>query len=379
MRMMHYQNNSHNNPRPSGAELRNGVANVAPWRKPGARWLKGIVIALALLILFVIGTVGIVHADDAKPPLKIAVLSSGSKADGGWNQLAFEALKKAEKELGAKGLYMENVSGDKAADVMHDFAAKGYDLVIGHGFEFLTPAGEVARTEKGTKFAVDGADKADANIASLNFDLSQSCYQLGIIAGKVTKTGKLGFIGGEKIPALISCYKGFAAGAKSVRSDVQVLEAYTSWDKPEDSKAQAETYIHQGVDVILQNVDAASRGVFEAVKEHNSRAAIVDRDNATDNNLIYTFGANSDQNNNKVCPNYTLASAVIKLDVAIEKLAKSVQDGTFKPGVLDENLANGVCVTVVNPKLAGKVITPEIQALVDEAGKKLAAGALKVE
>jgi basic membrane lipoprotein Med (substrate-binding protein (PBP1-ABC) superfamily) len=327
---------------------------------------------MSRILAMIVATIAIAASAfaDSPAPLKIAVLSSGSKSDGGWNQLAAESLKKAEKELGAKGVFMEKVNGDKAADLMHDFAAKGYDLVIGHGFEFLTPAAEVSKTENKTKFAVDGADTADGNIASLNFDLAQSCYQLGIIAGSVTKTGKLGFIGGEKIPALISCYKGFLAGAKSVRPDVQVAEAYTSWDKPEDSKAQAETYIHQGVDVILQNVDAASRGVFEAVKEHNDQNA---------NSPVYTFGANSDQNDNKVCPDYTLGSAVIKLDIAFEAVAKSVQDGTFKPGVVAENLANGVCVTVINPKLAGKLITAEIQAAVDNAGRKITAGQLKIE
>jgi basic membrane protein A and related proteins len=335
--------------------------------------------AISRILAMIVGTVAIAATvfADAPAPLKIAVLSSGSKADGGWNQLAAESLKKAEAHLDAKGVFMEKVNGDKAADLMHDFAAKGYDLVIGHGFEFLTPAAEVSKTETKTKFAVDGADKAEGNIAALNFDLAQSCYQLGIIAGKVTKTGKLGFIGGEKIPALISCYKGFVAGAKSVRPDVQVAEAYTSWDKPEDSKAQAETYIHQGIDVILQNVDAASRGVFEAVKEHNALVTAA-ADNASPA-VVYTFGANSDQNDNKVCPDYTLASAVIKLDVAFEAVAKSVQDGTFKAGVLDQNLANGVCVTVVNPKLVGKLITTETQAAIEEAGKKIAAGQLKIE
>ena len=319
-----------------------------------------------------------VLADPPGKPLRIAVLSSGSKVDGGWNQLAAEALKNAQQQLGAQGVFLEKVAGDKAADRMHDFAAKGYDLVIGHGFEFLTPASEVARTPSHTRFAVDGADKADPNVASLNFNLAQSCYQLGIIAGKVTRSGKIGFVGGEKIPALVSCYKGFSAGAKSVRPDVQVLEAYTSWDKPEDSKAQAEVYIHQGVDVILQNVDAASRGVFEAVKAHNDQAQAA-VDSVTPKNLVYTFGANSDQNANPVCPDYTLASAVIKLDVAFESLAKAVQNGTFKPGVIEENLANGVCVTVLNPKLLGQVITPEMQAAVDEAGKKIIAGNLKIE
>jgi len=89
---------------------------------------------------------------------------------------------------------------------------------------------------------------------------------------------------------------------------------------------------------------------------------------------VYTFGANSDQNGNAICGDYTLASAVIKLDVAFGKVVEQVKSNAFHGGLVKETLANGVCMTVVNPKLAGSVITPEIQTLVDEAGKKLTTG-----
>jgi len=319
---------------------------------------------LAFALLMTLASVA--RADN---PLKIAVLSSGSANDGGWNQLAADALKKVQSDLHAKGKFMEKVPADQAADRMRDFITSDYDLVIGHGYEFFAPAREAAKDSGKTKFAVSGSADLDPNVAALDFDLSQACYQIGIIAAKVSKTGKIGFIGGERIPSLESCYRGLVAGARSVNPKIVVLEAYTSWDKPEISKSQTETYIHQGVDVVFQDVDSASRGVLEAVKEANAKKTT---------GLVYTFGSNSDQNNNTDAGDYTLASAVIKLDQAFAEVAKSVKEGTFKPGVKTENLANGICVTVVNPKLKPAIITPEIEDSIAAAAKKFVAGDLRV-
>ena len=109
-------------------------------------------------------------------------------------------------------------------------------------------------------------------------------------------------------------------------------------------------------------------GVFEAVKETNE-AAPTDKLRST----VWVFGSNSDQNGNNICGDYTLGSAVIRLDMAFGRVAKAVQEGTFVPGLVKENLANGVCVAVLNPKLIDKgVISKEVVAEVEAAGKKLA-------
>jgi basic membrane lipoprotein Med (substrate-binding protein (PBP1-ABC) superfamily) len=130
--------------------------------------------------------------------------------------------------------------------------------------------------------------------------------------------------------------------------------------------------------VIMQNVDAASSGVFEAVKEHNARMKIIPIDINNPPIWVYTFGANSDQNGNMAASDYTLASAVIKLDRAFGEFAKSVKGGTFKGGLVKEDLASGVSVMVMNPKLVGNVIDNATVKLVEEAGKKLSAGEIKI-
>lgn len=304
----------------------------------------------------------------AAEPLKIGLICSGSVTDGGWNQLAKEAIEQVKKDFKAEVSILQKVTQDKAGDELRAYAADGYDLVIAHGYEFLTPAAEVAA---GTtmKIAVSGADVARPGIVTLDFDVSQASYQLGVIAGTLTKSGKLGFVGGAPIPSVKACYRGFVAGAKSVRADVTIAEAYTSWDEPVKSKQQTEAFFAQGIDLVYHVVDAASRGVFEAVKERNAKDPT---------KPVYVFGCVADQNANSVCPDHILASAVIRLDATFRAVVASVTAKTFAPGVVRENLARGTCIAVLNPRLIGGVLTAEIQALVEKAGKDLIAGAITI-
>jgi basic membrane protein A len=317
--------------------------------------------ALLLWSTLVLGAV-------AAEPMRIGLLCSGSVSDGGWNQLAKEAIEQVAKGTGAKVSILQKVTQDKAGDELRGYAADGYDLVIAHGYEFLTPAAEVAAGST-MKIAVSGADVARPGIITLDYDVSQASYQLGVIAGTLTRSGRLGFVGGAPIPSVKACYRGFRAGARAVRPDVSVAEAYTSWDEPVKSKAQTEAFIGAGIDLVYHDVDAASRGVFEAVKEHNARAPGAP---------VQVFGCVADQNANPICPEATLASAVIRLDASFRTVADAVAAKLFSPGVVHENLARGTCVAVLNPRLVGGVLTPAIQALVERAGKDLVSGAITI-
>jgi basic membrane protein A len=318
----------------------------------------------ALLLLAVL-----VAAVPGGEALKIGLICSGSVTDGGWNQLAREAIEQVRQQLGAEVSVLQKVTQDKAGDELRAYAADGYQLVIAHGYEFLAPAAEVAAGSTTMRIAVSGADVARPGIVTLDFDVSQASYQLGLIAASLTRSGKLGFVGGAPIPSVKACYRGFLAGARAVRADVTVAEAYTSWDEPVRSKAQTEAFFAQGIDLVYHDVDAASRGVFEAVREHNARNPA---------QPVYVFGCVADQNANPVCPEHILASAVIRLDATFRKLADSVLDRSFAPGVIREDLARGTCIAVLNPRLLGRVLTPEIQALVQRAGRDLASGSVTI-
>ncbi len=308
-------------------------------------------------------------ADDQ---FKVGLILAGSATDGGWNQLAAETRGALERELHAKVSVLQKVTSDKAGDEMRGFAADGYQLVIGHGYEFLNPAAEAAAAGGTTKFAVSGADVAKPSLATLDFDLSGASYQVGVLAARLSTSHKLGFIGGSPIPSVKACYRGFLAGANAVTPGISVVETYTSWDQPEQSKAQAEALLAQGVDGIYHDVDAASRGIFEAVKEHDAGLAAGAAP-------AYVYGSVADQNANPVCAADTPASAVIKLDVAFLALAKSVKDGTFAAGVHHEDIRSGTCVLALNPAfVSAHTIPAAVAAEVEDCGKRLAAGGLTI-
>ena len=208
---------------------------------------------------------------------------------------------------------------------------------------------------------------AKPNLATYDFDVSQASYQLGVVAARMSLTGKLGFIGGAPIPSVKACYRGFAAGAAAARPGCTVAETYTSWDQPERSKAQSEALFAQGVDVIYQDVDAASRGVFEAVAERAAAGA-----------PVWAVGCVANQNGNPVCAERMLGSAVIDLGRVFERLAQDVKTGHFKPGLHSEDLASEACVAVLNPRLVGTVIPAAVVKDADIAGKKLLAGTVVI-
>lgn len=300
---------------------------------------------------------------------KIALLCTGSTNDGGWNQLAREGAELLKSEMGATVTVQQRVGADTAAASIKDFAADGYQLVIAHGYEFLNPAAATAAGLAGTRIAVSGADVAKPGIVSIDFDVSQASYQLGILAGRLTRSGKLGFVGGGPFPSVKACYRGFLAGARSVRPDATVAEAYTSWDDVAKNKAQAEAFIAQGIDQIYPDVDAAARGIYEAVAERNA---------AKPDTPVWAYGCVGDANANPAAGKWTVASAVIRLDNAFRHVATMVKDGAWKEGVDTENLASGTCIAVLNPALIGGVITPALQAEVETAGRSLIAGGISI-
>ncbi|HEY4328643.1 MAG TPA: BMP family protein [Phycisphaerae bacterium] len=344
------------------------------------RWMLGASVLVLCGLMSACGG-GSGSSPQAKGSVKVGLIVTGSSVDGGWNQLAADSLAKIAGPEKIETKVLQNVTQDKAADAIRQFESQGYDLVIAHGYEYLDAAKELTDPSKPTavkiKIAVSGGDVDKAPFESLLYDLGPASYQLGVIAAKVSKTGKIGFIGGQPFPTVTAMQRGFDAGARSVNPAIVVTAVYTdNWDNPAIAKQKAEGLIAAGVDVIMQNVDAASSGVFEAVKEENGKAK--EQKGAGVPSVVYTFGANSDQNDNKVCPEYTLASAAIKMDVAFAAVVKQVKDGTFKGGLVKEDVANGVAVAVINPKLAGTVIDAATQKLVEDAGKKLASGEVKI-
>ena len=297
--------------------------------------------------------------------LKVALLLPASITDGGWNALAYDGLKAVEKELGAKISHVESRTPTDQEAHFRDYAMDGYHLIFGHGFEYQDPAKAVAPDFPETVFITSTGSTVTDNISPMIFGVEEPAYLLGVIAGKMTKTNKIGIVGGQNIPAIESIFVAFQRGVKSVNPDADIRSAYVgNWEDIGKGKELASAQIDEGVDFIFPNADVASLGAFQAVEDAQDEGK-----------FVYTFGMYRDQS--EVSPTTILASAIVTPKVFVN-LAKDVMQDAFKPKLHLFTMATDEAITFVyNPALKDK-IPEDVQKAVSAAKAKIIARELKI-
>jgi basic membrane lipoprotein Med (substrate-binding protein (PBP1-ABC) superfamily) len=192
-----------------------------------------------------------------------------------------------------------------------------------------------------------------ANVASLRYELGEATYLAGLLAGSLSKRGRVGCVGGIRLPVIQQTFDGFHVGAKVAAPNIEVVTAFTgSFEDVAAAKAATDAMIAQGADVVLQNADSAGLGVIQSAKQHG----------------VYAIGTNSDQN--AVAPDTVLASAVISIPDSFLAVAREVATGEFRGRIFKEGLASGVVSLVINPKLADR-IPAEVMALLKTGEEKI--------
>jgi len=199
--------------------------------------------------------------------MKVAIVMPGNITDKSWTQSGYEGILQAKEKLGIEIAYSEKVAQADQAEAMADYARRGYNVVIGHGGEFQDAASRVASRYPDTLFVVNNGQEGGVNIASADFNFRQFGYLMGYVAGKMTKTGKAGWIGGQKIKFSLDLNSSYEEGFKAAGGQ-EVLTAYTNdWDDIAKGKEAALNQISQGADVIFPTMDNAVIGSLQACKE----------------------------------------------------------------------------------------------------------------
>ncbi len=292
---------------------------------------------------------------------KVALLTPGPISDAGWNAGAYDGLMRIRDSVGAQVSHVETRTPAEFEEAFRDFASRGYRLVFGHGFEFQDAAARVGHEFPNTVFITTSGSTVRANVAPMVFRLEEGTYLAGMLAGGMTRSGRLGFVGGIKLPPVEGTYLGFAGGARAVRPNCQVLEAYLgNFEDVVAAKENALAQIRRGADIILHNADAASFGVFQAARESPGVLAI---------------GANREQN--AVAPDVIVASATLDVPHALLEVARQVKEGRFQAGVMYLGIRDGVVDLVLNPALAGRV-PAALRTRIAAAGDSIIAGTLQV-
>ena len=327
-------------------------------------------IAAWLLVIGVMlhgGAKGYADRHQAKEkPFKVAMLLSASIDDQGWTTMGYEGLKAIEKELGAEIAYVENIKPAAQAAQFRAFAQKGYQLIFGHGYEYQATAKSVAVNFPDTIFVnTSGSIAVAPNLAPIDSRAEGATYLLGIIAGAMTKSGKIGVLGGRDVPSINSTFVAFEAGAKSVNPDVNVQWNYVGdWVNRDRAKEITFLRIEEGFDFFFHNADIAARGLYEAAEIAQAAGK-----------QVWTFGSNRAQH--EVSPTTILASSVIKSSLFVH-IARDVKNGTFEPKPYVFTMTKGGAIEMrYNPKLKDKV-PAEVQKQVAAAEKQILAGTLEV-
>ena len=297
--------------------------------------------------------------DAAKPTsatMKVALLTSGSISDQGWNSGAYSGLIALHDSLGAEISNVQTRTPAEYDENFRQYGAQNYTLVFGNGFEFQDAAVRVAPQFPKTVYVITSGRVVAPNVAGVGFAFEQASYQAGMLAGAMTHSNTIGLIAGQEIPPVKASFDAFERGVKAVNAKARVLKAYIgNWDDASAGKELALSQIGQGVDIIFQNADAAGLGIFQAAKEKK----------------ILAIGANANQNH--IAPEVIIASVAIDFPKAMLMIAREVQSGSFKGRVIDLGVSKDVVRLEMNPAFAAR-IPATTKAAIDSIGAALKAG-----
>ena len=291
---------------------------------------------------------------------RAALITPGSITDAAWHSGASAGLRALHDSLGAEVSNVEARTPAEQEDALRTYAAQGYDLIFAHGYEFQAAAERVSQAYPRPVIVVTSGERAVGRVVPLVFQLEDASYLAGMVAGGLTRSGLIGFVGGVELPPVRRAYEGWVNGARAVNPAIQTRATYlNTWDDPAAGREAALALIRVGVDMFHHNADAAALGVFQAVKESPG---------------VYIFGANGDHS--RLAPDRVIGSAVIDLPHAFLLIGREVRDGRFVSRVESFGIASDVVRYVPNPA-ASRPVPSALAAKVADAERQLRSGILK--
>ena len=295
----------------------------------------------------------------------MALLTAGPVSDAGWYAGAYEGLLLIQDSLGMQISHQQTRSPAEFDEAFFSYGASGYQLVFAHGFAYQDAAIRAGEAFPEMTIVVSGGGRVSENVVPLIFRLEDASYLAGMLAGGMTRSDTVGMVGGVAIPSARGTFRAFEAGALAVNPEVTVLEAFIgSWDDVAAAKEAALAQLGRGADVVIHNTDAASFGVFQAVREAVAQGR-----------SVWALGMNRDQND--VAPDVILASAVIRIPQAFLSVVRSWGEGGIGGEPVYQTIHDDVVDLVFNPALRDHVRLQLVEQIA-EARSAIVAGTLEV-
>jgi basic membrane protein A and related proteins len=335
---------------------------------------ENLLVRLAIAFALALGLVACGGDDDAadtgstpSSDVSVALVTDvGQLNDRGFNQLAYQGLKRAERELGIRTRVVESQS---AADYVPNYAAlarQNFDLIIGVGFAQGDAIDTAATQFPNTKFAIIDVDQSGlkhkpTNVVGLLFKEQEVGYLAGYLAGLTEKRAGgrnvIGSVGGFKEPPVDRFIAGYQAGAKEALPGVATLNGYSSnWDDQAKCKEIALRQIARGAGIVFQVAGECGLGALTAAKEES----------------VWGIGVDADQS---FLGPFVLTSALKRVDAAVFQTIRSVVDDRWQGG---RNLTFGLEQDGVGlGKISAKVPQEDLDAL-EQIKERIRSGEISV-
>jgi len=316
--------------------------------------MKGMRFFVALAV--VAAALGLAPASSQdKPTLVVGAIYIGSVNDFGYNRSMKDGLEEMKKSIpGLKLLEAENVPESAEAErVIETMIQQGARLIFPTSFGHMDPALNVAGRHPDVFFYHPGGYKVAANFGNFYGKTQVAWYPMGVAAGKMTKTNKVGFIIGMPIGYSIGNVNSFQLGARSVNPKVETRVVVTGgWSDKAKEAAAVNALLDQGCDVVTMHVDSPATIIQIA----ESRGA-------------YSIGFQSVEAR-KLAPKGWITGLGFTWGPFMTEVAKSVIAGTFKPRFVRQGIEDGMMA--VAP--FGPSVPQDVQKLVLDAVAKIGKG-----
>ncbi|MFP5351303.1 MAG: BMP family protein [Actinomycetota bacterium] len=316
-------------------------------------------------------------SEEATSDIKVGLaLDVGGLGDKSFNDAANRGLQQAIED----GLVSEentklietNQTGSNRDANLVNLLDSGYDLVLGIGFSFSPGVDKVAGDYPEQYIGVIDGFAAEAdNVANLGFKEHEGSFLVGAAAALKSKTGTIGFLGGQEGTGLIEKFEaGYAAGAKAVNPDIKILVEYIgdsvqAFVDPTKGEALSEKMYDDGADVIYHASGQSGLGLFKAAVAANKLAIGVDSDQS--------LTASPEEQK------LILTSMLKRVDTAVYDAIKNVVEDSWVTGFISLGLAEeGVDYAVNEYNDNEDLLSSDIQAKLDEFKQQIIDGEITV-
>ena len=327
---------------------------------------------------------------------------AGGKFDGSFNEGTWRGLSLAVEELEAEqGLEIDLLefegTPDTAAQGIRSIAEQGAELIVSPGFLQADAVAAASQEFPFTNFVLIDAVTEGENVRSVTFADHEGSFLVGYLAGMLTRTGTVGFVGGMDVPLIRNFDTGYQQGVEAACPDCTVVNNYvgttpSAWNDPARAKELAAAQRAQGADIIFAAAGASGNGVIDFVNEEKCFTPRGDvRETALADTLpdvpvpaeyeeicgegtepLFFIGVDSNQNfrgdtdSDPTTLNHGLTSMLKRVDVAAYDAAYDVVNGEFTAGHESLGVAeNGVswALDEYNEPLLSQAVLDEMESV----------------